>query len=302
MALCAACYAYQILFDPPLTHYTLCPRNILYINEWYRVVTSNFFHGGLMHIGMNMMTTAAIGGMLEKRLGSLKYLFTVLWSIPLTCFIYISISWLLSSVFQYDDFIFQHSVGFSGILFHLSVLEANLIASDHHHSTRSVFGFFNVPVRAYPWAMLFLLSVMMPNISFMGHLSGILVGTLQSSQVLNWLFPADAFLRELEQSSSSRFITEKPGFIPMPPEAILSSYSVGGQGNDNSSLIASTCNICKIGFKFIRDVLETIKVCIFGYGPILPMRRNSSSNNVQEEEGEWEAVPRSRPAPVVEMV
>ena len=72
-----------------------------------------------------------------------------------------------------DDmsFIKQHSVGFSGVLFALVVV-------DIHKSdvpTRSVMGFVSVPARWYPWALLVLLQLMIPNVSFLGHFSGILL-------------------------------------------------------------------------------------------------------------------------------
>lgn len=39
---------------------------------------------------------------------------------------------------------------------------------------RSVFGFFSVPARLYPWAMLVLWQLLVPQASFLGHLCGLL--------------------------------------------------------------------------------------------------------------------------------
>jgi hypothetical protein len=55
-------------------------------------------------------------------------------------------------------------------------LFANLFAPH-----RSLFGFCNVPAAVYPWALLILLQIMMPGISFLGHLSGILCGAACAS-------------------------------------------------------------------------------------------------------------------------
>jgi rhomboid protease GluP len=44
-------------------------------NEWWRLVTAMFLHGGLIHIGFNMMALMQFGPALEELYGSAKYLF-----------------------------------------------------------------------------------------------------------------------------------------------------------------------------------------------------------------------------------
>ena len=48
---------------------------IFYGNEWWRVVTAMFLHGGLIHIGFNMMSLMQLGPALEEVYGSARYLF-----------------------------------------------------------------------------------------------------------------------------------------------------------------------------------------------------------------------------------
>lgn len=43
--------------------------------EWYRLVTGMFLHGGVIHIGVNMMSLMNIGPAVEEVYGSAKYLF-----------------------------------------------------------------------------------------------------------------------------------------------------------------------------------------------------------------------------------
>jgi rhomboid protease GluP len=43
--------------------------------EWYRLVTAMFLHGGLIHIGVNMMSLMNLGPLVEEVYGSAKYLF-----------------------------------------------------------------------------------------------------------------------------------------------------------------------------------------------------------------------------------
>lgn len=44
-------------------------------HEWYRLVTAMFLHGGLIHIGFNMMALMQLGPALEELYGSARYLF-----------------------------------------------------------------------------------------------------------------------------------------------------------------------------------------------------------------------------------
>jgi rhomboid protease GluP len=43
--------------------------------EWYRLVTAMFLHGGLIHIGFNMMVLMDLGPMVEEVYGSARFLF-----------------------------------------------------------------------------------------------------------------------------------------------------------------------------------------------------------------------------------
>jgi rhomboid protease GluP len=51
------------------------PFSIFYMNEWWRVVTAMFLHGGLLHIGFNMMALMQLGPAIEELYGSARYLF-----------------------------------------------------------------------------------------------------------------------------------------------------------------------------------------------------------------------------------
>jgi rhomboid protease GluP len=44
-------------------------------HEWFRLVTAMFLHGGLIHIGFNMMVLMDMGPMVEEVYGSARYLF-----------------------------------------------------------------------------------------------------------------------------------------------------------------------------------------------------------------------------------
>jgi rhomboid protease GluP len=44
-------------------------------HQWYRLVTAMFLHGGLIHIGFNMMILLDLGPIVEEIYGSARYLF-----------------------------------------------------------------------------------------------------------------------------------------------------------------------------------------------------------------------------------
>jgi rhomboid protease GluP len=60
--------SYQLGMSVPL-------RYLLQDHQWWRVVTAMFLHGGLIHIGFNMMTLMQFGPALEELYGSARYLF-----------------------------------------------------------------------------------------------------------------------------------------------------------------------------------------------------------------------------------
>lgn len=216
VAVCAAVQLYVFLFDPPLNDFTLSAALVIYAHQFYRIVTAAFFHGGLMHIGMNMMSMLATGASLERSVGTVQLLFTVLWQTLLTGAFCVGASWFLSMVLLDDmSYIKQQSVGFSGVLFALVVV-------DIHKSdvpTRSVMGFVSVPSRWYPWALLVLLQLMIPNVSFLGHFAGIMLGTWQANGGLRWLLPSVELTRELEAWPALRPLTNHPRWVSCPDGA-----------------------------------------------------------------------------------
>jgi rhomboid protease GluP len=48
--------------------------------EWWRIVTAMFLHGGLLHIGFNMMALLQLGPAIEELYGSGRYLFIYLFT------------------------------------------------------------------------------------------------------------------------------------------------------------------------------------------------------------------------------
>ena len=51
------------------------PYAVLILHQWWRLITASFLHGGLLHIGFNMMVLLGIGLSSKKLYGSPRYLF-----------------------------------------------------------------------------------------------------------------------------------------------------------------------------------------------------------------------------------
>ncbi len=188
--------------------FTMCPRLVLFAHEYYRVFTSVFFHLDLMHIGMNMLTAVSISTVLEKKIGTLRLLVSIWWAILLNAAIYLLIAYLGYAVFGYENLMYQHALGYSGILFYLIVLESRL-----HSGRRSLFGFISVPSWAYPWALLVGAQILMTQISFTGHLVGILNANLEYYGYLDILYVRDSFLVYLESLPFARRLVELDTFV-----------------------------------------------------------------------------------------
>jgi membrane associated rhomboid family serine protease len=60
-------------FDSMIYEYGMLPIAIADGNEYYRLITSMFLHGSLLHIGFNMLVLWSLGPSIENLLGHLRY-------------------------------------------------------------------------------------------------------------------------------------------------------------------------------------------------------------------------------------
>ena len=64
-----------------LTEGALVPAFVLQEGQWWRIFTGAFLHGGLLHIGVNMMSLWFLGRFIEYALGPWRMLFVYLVSL-----------------------------------------------------------------------------------------------------------------------------------------------------------------------------------------------------------------------------
>src|ERR1700727_1309678 len=53
---------------------SLYPAAVLQNGQWWRIITSGFLHGGLVHIGVNMLSLWFLGRFIEYALGPWRML------------------------------------------------------------------------------------------------------------------------------------------------------------------------------------------------------------------------------------
>ncbi len=134
--------------------------------ELWRIVTSAFLHGGLLHIGFNMYALWVFGQALERGLGTWRFALAYL-------------AGLLGGSTAVLAFSFDvDTVGASGAVLGLAgALAAALWARGVPLTQTSLFGLFVVNLA---------LPILVPIISFWGHLGGIL-GGFAAGWLLTWL-------------------------------------------------------------------------------------------------------------------
>jgi rhomboid protease GluP len=52
--------------------------SLVLAGQWWRIITANFLHMGIVHLGLNMLGLFYLGKFVEQRLGSIRYLFAYL--------------------------------------------------------------------------------------------------------------------------------------------------------------------------------------------------------------------------------
>ncbi|XP_023345943.1 rhomboid-related protein 4, partial [Eurytemora carolleeae] len=140
--------------------------------EYLRLVVPALRHTHDIHLYYNMVSLAWKGIQLERRLGSIRFFFTLVLLTLMSGIAYVLLAVLAADLSEDYSYMQQCSIGFSGVLFALKVLTSKYSSETDRES---YFGFL-VPIRYGVWLELLLIQVLVPNTSFIGHLGGILAG------------------------------------------------------------------------------------------------------------------------------
>ncbi|VDM43994.1 unnamed protein product [Toxocara canis] len=176
-------------FVPPLGPWKtremcLLPSRIIHHREWIRMLASVVMHGDDMHLYYNMISLLWKGRRLERRLGSWRFLLVLLVFAVATSGGIVALSVLADDVLHFHGLRLAHqcAIGFSGVLFALKVLHTTYFP----YEDALLLGWMPIPSRYACWAELVLIQLLAPEASFVGHLSGILVGLLYTHGPLKY--------------------------------------------------------------------------------------------------------------------
>jgi membrane associated rhomboid family serine protease len=183
-----------LLFDPRLSVLFLLNPSKVFSGEIWRLFTSSLFHGGILHLVMNMLAFAQLGVTLESRIGTLSFFYHIFVFSIFTSLVHCLLA--MGALFGGEPgFFYGYSVGFSGVLFALIVIDVS--GPDPGH--RAVFGLFVVPAWLYPWVMLVVMQLIMRRVSFLGHLAGIAVGYAYGCGLFRFVVPSSAWFGDVER-------------------------------------------------------------------------------------------------------
>lgn len=189
----------------------LSPQRVVHW-QVHRLLTSALWHTGVVHAALNLLTLVPLGSALERSLGSVQFAGLVVLVGGLADAVYIVAAYaaaLFPAWLGGGGLLAQCAVGFSGVLFGLLVIDNNLSGA----ASRSVFGLLTLPARLFPWALLFLWQFLVPHASFLGHLSGLLVGEAYVRGHLCWALLSSSAIQRLEALPPWNLVYNRPGFI-----------------------------------------------------------------------------------------
>jgi rhomboid domain-containing protein 1 len=137
-----------------------------------RLFLSAVIHADESHLYYNMMSLTWKGINLEIDMGSAAFLHLVVFSLAVSHCLVVVIAYLL---YMYTDFTGTYHtcmVGFSAVLFSLKYVWNQKGSGDSN-----IMG-INFPSKYAAWLELVLISMIHPNVSFVGHLAGIFAGII----------------------------------------------------------------------------------------------------------------------------
>ena len=173
-------------------------------HEWWRGLTGATSHFEPLHIGFNMMSLHTLGTELEGGFGSINFFMynvalVVMTSIVMMAMVYARIRYyqrqqVLNNTTSYEQKIVQlretSTVGYSGVLFAWMVISTVERSQETcpipflNDVCFSTYSFGQLKFNIAPVVSLFVAQFIMPRVSFMGHLSGIICGF-----ALHWGWP-----------------------------------------------------------------------------------------------------------------
>ena len=167
--------------------------------EYWRIVTSALSHYDLFHIGFNTMALYQLGP-LEGVYGSMAFAYLSVSLIFLTGVIMLALDHVIITYFQRSDQMYSSGIGYSCVLFAWVVTSSVrmktfcpiIFVPSACFDTMSIHipgTSIDLPVNYGPIVLLVITKIFIPRSSFLGHLSGIIIGFPLAWNMLDWMTP-----------------------------------------------------------------------------------------------------------------
>lgn len=143
--------------------------------HYWRLITSAFSHISIIHLVFNMSALWSLGVVEQLNhigLGIEFYVQYTLVLILLSGAVVLGIYHVLIQRFKFEYFGRVTAIGYSCVVFGWMTI----LAVKQPSSKLNLFGFLSLPVSFAPFESLIFTSIIVPQASFVGHLSGIIVG------------------------------------------------------------------------------------------------------------------------------
>lgn len=171
-------FNYNITYDKVGYIYSRVVNN----NEYYRIYTSSYTHLNLLHIGFNIISLWQLSD-LEIYLSSLTYIIYTLILLNASMLLLTIIYYILIHI-GYEQYKDTTSVGYSAVIFGLMSIQSSIIG---YNTTYNLYNIIDIPYILTPFVSLLITQLLITNASFIGHLSGILVGYIIGFNLFQWI-------------------------------------------------------------------------------------------------------------------
>eukprot|EP00761_Pharyngomonas_kirbyi_P013526 gb/GECH01013555.1/.p1 GENE.gb/GECH01013555.1/~~gb/GECH01013555.1/.p1 ORF type:complete len:362 (+),score=81.33 gb/GECH01013555.1/:1-1086(+) len=169
------CY-YLNYKDIPVADVAFVYDKIVQKKEFWRGITSSFSHYSIFHLLFNMWALWSTS-VIESEWGTISYLKITFILLILSMIFQILVYTILARVFDYQRHRYVYAVGYSCVVF-------GLMTVLYQPSGYKILG--DIRISFTPFASLFLTQLIVPNASFVGHLSGIIGGFVLYFTGISW--------------------------------------------------------------------------------------------------------------------
>nr|XP_043611175.1 RHOMBOID-like protein 13 [Erigeron canadensis] len=174
IGLCTLIWFYIQKKNIGYSHVGLSYETAIEGHHW-RIITSAFSHISVVHLVFNMSALWSLGAVEQLGhlgLGVSYYLRYSLVLVVLSGLLVLASYHVLISRFKIEYFRRVTAVGYSCVVFGWMTI----LAVKQPSSKLNLFGFLSLPISFAPFESLIFTSIIVPQASFLGHLSGIIVG------------------------------------------------------------------------------------------------------------------------------